>query len=131
VSKSFLCDVQPAGAGVHLRVIGDLDVSAESALTRAVTKALERRPSRVTIDLRGLATVDSRGLSLLVAARDQALRANCRLILIPGRASVQRTFLITGMDAAFTFATPRARVDGQVGHEQVVRDWLRRLSSVA
>ncbi len=56
----------------------------------------EQGPSRVVVDLGGLAFIDSSGLRVLLLADARARERGYELVLLPGQESVQRVFEMTG-----------------------------------
>jgi len=61
------------------------------------------------IDLRGLDFLDSTGLARLLAANRRARRGGWRLVLVRGRAPVQRVLALSGLRERFEIVgTPAA-----------------------
>jgi anti-anti-sigma factor len=88
--------------GVHLRLLGELDLASAKELKAALERVQAEAPPRTVVDLRGLGFIDSTGLSALVGADERAREAGRRLLLVRGPAPVQRVFEITGLDRRFT-----------------------------
>jgi len=83
---------QPRG----LRLSGELDVSNAPTLARALATETSRGGD-VTVDLAGVAFLDSTGLEALIrGARD--LQGRGRLILVSPQQSVRRIFEIVLLD---------------------------------
>jgi anti-anti-sigma factor len=61
-----------------------------------LTSIDEQKPSRVVIDLGGLAFIDSSGLRVLMLADSRARERGYELMLLPGPEPVQRVFEMTG-----------------------------------
>jgi anti-sigma B factor antagonist len=69
-------------------------------------QALTAGCSRLVIDLRNLAFIDSTGLVLLTRWDLGAERDGYDMALIPGREPIHRLFRLTGLDRQFTFEEP-------------------------
>jgi anti-sigma B factor antagonist len=89
---------------VRLVLAGELDMASAKRLQEAVTRACDDGAKELTLDLARLAFVDSSGLAAIVYASWQCERAGCELALVPGRASVQRVFDVTGLAEHLPFA---------------------------
>lgn len=79
-----------------LTLRGELDLASAGQLEESFTAIDEQRPSRVTVDLGGLAFVDSSGLRALLLADARARENGYELVLLPGQEPVQRVFEMTG-----------------------------------
>jgi anti-sigma B factor antagonist len=93
---------------------GELEIETAPPLQDAVTRLCADGARTLTLDLSGLTFVDSIGLAAIVYASRQCERHECELELIPGIASVQRVFEITGLATLLPFravVTPTT-VDG-------------------
>jgi anti-anti-sigma factor len=88
---------------VLVRMAGDLDLGSAELLQRALVALESQGPSALYIDLSGLSFMDSTGLRLILQANDRAKRSLSRLVLVPGRESVQRVFRVTGMQERLEF----------------------------
>jgi anti-sigma B factor antagonist len=75
---------------------GELDLASARQLEKSFTTIDEQRPSRVVIDLGGLAFMDSSGLRALLLADTRAREQGYELVLLPGQEPVQRVFEMTG-----------------------------------
>ncbi len=99
-------DVEQRGEGgaVTLRLAGELDIASAARLQDTVVRVCaERGAHALTIDLRGLAFIDSTGLAAIVYASRLCERHECDLALIRGAQSVQRVFDLTGLSALLPF----------------------------
>ena len=79
-----------------LTLRGELDLASARQLEESLTAIDEQAPARITIDLGGLAFIDSSGLRALLLADTRAREHGYELKLIPGQESVQRGFEMTG-----------------------------------
>jgi anti-sigma B factor antagonist len=83
--------------GVRLvAVSGELDLDTMGELNAAL--AVDDGLATTVVDLRGLTFIDSSGVSGVMAAARRARDAGERLVCVPGRASIQRVFELTGVD---------------------------------
>ncbi len=86
-------------SGVHVvRVTGERLGEADEALLDAVTELLEARGSRIVVDLSGVKTINSRGLSDLVSLTAQANQRGCRVAMAAPSAFVAGVFETTQLD---------------------------------
>lgn len=79
-----------------LTLRGELDLASVRQLEESLAAIDEQAPARITIDLRGLAFIDSSGLRALLLADTRAREQGYELVLIPGQEPVQRVFEMTG-----------------------------------
>jgi anti-sigma B factor antagonist len=79
-----------------LTLRGELDLASAGQLEESFAAIDEQGPSRVTVDLGGLAFVDSSGLRALLLADERARENGYELVLLPGQEPVQRVFEMTG-----------------------------------
>jgi anti-anti-sigma factor len=99
-----------ASAGRHtFELCGELDMSATEDLQTAVRERCEQAAKTVVLDLRELAFIDSTGLRALVQVYDDCRERGHQVVLIPGRAAVQRVFDLTGLTDVLPFEDPPKR----------------------
>ncbi len=79
-----------------LTLRGELDLASVGQLDESLAALDEQAPARITIDLGGLAFIDSSGLRALLLADRRAREHGYELVLIPGQEPVQRVFEMTG-----------------------------------
>jgi anti-sigma B factor antagonist len=79
-----------------LTLRGELDLASARQLEEGLAAIDEQTPMRVTIDLGGLAFIDSSGLRALLLADTRARERGYELVLLPGQEPVQRVFEMTG-----------------------------------
>jgi anti-sigma B factor antagonist len=90
-----------------LSVGGEVDVYTAPLLREKVSDLLEATPTGsgaahdLIIDLSGLAFIDSTGLGVLVAGRNQSLELGGALRLVCTQDRVLKLFRITGLDSVF------------------------------
>lgn len=88
---------------VVLALSGELDLASAPMLERELREAEALGPSRLVIDLGGLAFMDSTGLQALLRARERANNNRHQLSLRRAPHQVQRVFELTKTVDAFTF----------------------------
>jgi anti-anti-sigma factor len=88
---------------VVLALSGELDLASAPVLERELREAEATSPSRLVIDLAGLAFMDSTGLQALLRARERANTNGHQLALRRAPHQVQRVFELTKTVDAFTF----------------------------
>jgi anti-sigma B factor antagonist len=81
---------------VTLTLRGELDLASAHQLEESLATLEGQAPSRVTIDLGGLAFIDSSGLRALLLADARARERGYELVLLPGQEPVQRVLEMTG-----------------------------------
>lgn len=75
---------------------GELDLASVGQMEERFAAIDEQAPSRVVVDLSGLAFIDSSGLRVLLLADARARERGYEFVLLPGREPVQRVFEMTG-----------------------------------
>jgi anti-sigma B factor antagonist len=75
---------------------GELDLASARQMEEHLASLDEQAPSRVVVDLAGLAFIDSSGLRVLLLADARARERGYELVLLPGQEPVQRVFEMTG-----------------------------------
>jgi anti-anti-sigma factor len=99
--------------GAHtLRLTGELDMAGVPALEAAFRRICSDGTRSVTIDLRGLAFIDSTGLAAIVHVSGVCARQGYSFALVPGPPAVQRLFEVTGLDGVLPFTA-----DGHASHD--------------
>jgi anti-anti-sigma factor len=78
------------------RLVGELDASNVGALTDALEAEI-RRGGDITLDLTGLAFMDSSGIQVLISTA-QSLRSNGRLVLVSPGDLVRRVLSLIPME---------------------------------
>jgi anti-sigma B factor antagonist len=98
----FCAESTSSGGATSVRLEGELDMATSSQLSGILRSALEGRPTRLTVDLRGLTFIDSTGIRVLVAASRRAQGCGSSFVLLsPGRA-VLKALRLTGFDQLVT-----------------------------
>jgi len=87
-----------------LRMSGELDMAAVPTLEATVRRACEHEDTRaLTLDLSGLAFIDSTGLAAIVLVSSICAKRGLAFELVPGSRSVQQPFEATGLIDALPF----------------------------
>jgi anti-sigma B factor antagonist len=103
--------VDRVGGHVTIVLAGDADLASKDQLRRVLFDAVAERPTRVTVDLRGLVFIDSQSIGTLVAARRSAVENGATFRVTNPRGQVLHVLRMAGMLTALTRADP----DGAVG----------------
>jgi anti-sigma B factor antagonist len=82
-----------------VRVVGDLDIVTAPRLEQMLCSA-ELCARRLVLDLRGVAFIDCCGVHVIVNASIRARQSGRRLVVVRGRSSVDRVFVLSGTAAA-------------------------------
>lgn len=94
-APGFDCTWRDGGIdAAWVRLTGKLDSAAAPLLERTLRLAAVR--PRVVLDLRALASMDSSGVRVIVQAGVRAARAGRRLVVVRGRAQVDRMLALSG-----------------------------------
>jgi anti-sigma B factor antagonist len=104
--------VSSTGARNVLEVRGEVDLHSAPQLQDRLLQLIGPGQPSVVVDLTGLSFLDSTGLGVLVAARNEAERAGTALKLVCSSDRMLKLFRITGLDAAFEIY---ATVAGAIG----------------
>lgn len=91
------------GSAAMVSLHGELDVQYRSQVTTALHRALNRRPSALVADLRGLTFMDSTGVHALIEAERRCRRQGVRFVVIRGSITVGRVLSVLGLDRLFEF----------------------------
>jgi anti-sigma B factor antagonist len=105
----FSLSVVPAVDRATVVLAGDLDIGTADVLEREMDDLRRIGIGAITIDLRRVGFIDSRGLQLLLVLRNAAKREGRGLTLVPAPDNVQRLFALTATQGLFDWrdAAPR------------------------
>jgi anti-anti-sigma factor len=81
-----------------LSLTGELDISSAGRVEKEISRAEERRPGALILDLSALEFMDSTGLRIVVSADARARERGGRFAVVRGPDAVQRIFRITRLD---------------------------------
>ena len=113
----FSLTIARNGSHTVVALGGELDIAAEGELAAGLALVLRTEPSVLTVDLRELEFLDSTGLRALLRLRTDCEAAGCRLLLVPGPASVQRALEVTGISGQFVMTDASG---SQIAHQPSV-----------
>jgi len=99
----FEFETEEHGGSAIVRLVGELDLAEVEPLQAELERLCSNSLSALTLDLSGLEFLDSTGLHVLLRLRSRCESQQLELLLVPGPASVQRLFRITGTDTQFSF----------------------------
>ncbi|MER5778273.1 STAS domain-containing protein [Streptomyces sp. NPDC002039] len=91
-----------AATGPVLEITGDLDHATAPELRRTVDGLALTAGQLLLLDLAGLEFCDSSGISILLAARNLAIRQGADLALAAVPANTARILRVVGLDSVFT-----------------------------
>jgi anti-sigma B factor antagonist len=99
-------DERAGGGGRALMLGGELDMASAPMLHAAVSRICENGAAgaRITLDLSGLAFIDSTGMAEVILTSQLCDRDGFELTVVPGPRAVQRLFELTGLIDALPFA---------------------------
>ena len=84
--------------GRHRLVLrGELDLSQSGELEGLLRQVCSNDTPGITLDLSGLTFMGSTGLQAVLLARELCRERGCEFRVVPGPASVQRVFEVTGL----------------------------------
>ncbi len=93
----FVCSWSPGGSGTAwVHVAGELDLASSFTLKQALREA-QLCARVVVLDLRELTFIESSGVHVILDAAGGVRRGDGRLILVRGRAQVDRALMLTGV----------------------------------
>ena len=83
---------------VLVALSGELDVDSAGQVEERLLAVEGPAPERIVLDLRGLAFIDSTGLSLLINANRRAEKVGRRLTIVSGTGPTRRLLRTVGLD---------------------------------
>ena len=97
----FSLDISQAAGRTRLAVRGELDMDSAPQLLEAIVLAHQTVGGDVTLDLRDVTFMDSRGLAAMITAHRQLAREQARLRLLNPCPAVAAVLEITGVGPLF------------------------------
>jgi anti-sigma B factor antagonist len=89
---------------VHtIRLEGELDIATAERIQDELAIAEASDARSIVLDLSGLTFMDSTGVRLLLSADARSRADSNRLSIVRGPASVQRVFVLSGVDSTLPF----------------------------
>ncbi|HEY2334181.1 MAG TPA: STAS domain-containing protein [Solirubrobacterales bacterium] len=95
-----------------IALIGEADLTGTPEIEAALKEACAGEPGLTVLDLRKLAFIDSSGLHALLKGHQLHRARGQELRIIPGPASIQRLFELTGMSDVLPFCDAEFAFDG-------------------
>jgi anti-anti-sigma factor len=105
--RPFSISAERLGAEAAIVVAGDLDLASADTLEREFARQRADGVTRFVIDLSEVEFIDSTGLRVLLALRNDAKRHAHALTLIPPSPIVRRIFTITATRTLFDWKEDR------------------------
>jgi anti-anti-sigma factor len=103
--------ITPSADGVHVHVVGEIDMSNVRWLSEQLHAALEDHQT-MTVDLTSVEYMDSSGLSLVHQLARFASESSRELRLVASDGSnAHRLLVLTGVDQMITIETSASRLD--------------------
>jgi anti-anti-sigma factor len=90
-------DTRQESDRVVLSLTGELDMANAPLLESEIASQQLAETSTVVFDLQGLTFLDSTGLRIILAAREQCWRRGQEFAVTPGSEQVQRLLSVTGV----------------------------------
>jgi anti-sigma B factor antagonist len=87
--------------GTVLALAGEIDLARSPELRLRLREEMDRRPSRLVIDLAKVTYMDSSGVATLVEALQRSKSAGTRLLLSELQPRVRSIFTISRLDTVF------------------------------
>jgi anti-sigma B factor antagonist len=100
-SRVIVQSAQVGGALV-VTACGELDLYGAESLRTEIDRVLDRRGTRLVVDLLGVSFIDSTALGVLVGAAKRVRAEGGRIVLVSDDPRTLRVFEITGLDGVFT-----------------------------
>lgn len=94
----FRVDERSEGMTTIVSVAGEVDVHTAPALATALEEAIARG-SALVVDCSAVPFMDSTGLSVFVAVRNQTEAVGASLAVVVTEPAVRKVFAITGLDS--------------------------------
>jgi anti-sigma B factor antagonist len=97
------CEVSGEGMSVCLRLDGEVDADTVHLVEDAMSPALDRRCTRLVVDLADVSFMDSSGLRVLVVARNALDDRGAEMVIAGDNDQLRRLFEISGLASVFAF----------------------------
>ena len=96
-TEQLRIDTRQESDRVVLSLNGELDMANAPLLQRAIEEPALEGTDTLVLDLQGLTFLDSTGLRIILAAREQCWRRGQEFAVTPGSQQVQRLLSVTGV----------------------------------
>jgi anti-sigma B factor antagonist len=96
-------DSRRVGEAHVIALAGELDLAHAGELEQELKRIEQTDAASITLDLSKLSFIDSTGVRILLLAEARSRADSYRLTLVRAPASVQRVFVICGVDGVLPF----------------------------
>jgi anti-sigma B factor antagonist len=96
-TEQLRIDLRQESTRIVVKLEGELDMANAPLLQNAIESAELAAAKTVVLDLQGLTFLDSTGLRIILAAREQCWRRGQEFAVTPGSQQVQRLLSVTGV----------------------------------
>jgi len=103
-------EISTSGEIARVALTGELDIATAPTLEEHL-RGLSREISRVVLDLRELAFIDSTGLRVVLGLANGLGENNARVVIVRGPEPVQRVFTLTGADRELVMVDDPSELD--------------------
>jgi anti-anti-sigma factor len=103
-------DISMSGQTARVALAGELDIATAPGLEQKLAE-LAPQVTRVMLDLRELAFIDSTGLRVVLGLANGLGENSARVVLVKGPDPVQRVFTLTGADRELTIIDDPSELD--------------------
>lgn len=93
------------GRDVLVDFRGELDLESEPEAREKLSFVVDHPPSSLTLDLRGVTFIDSRGMALLLYLHRAQRSHGLRLVVVVGTPQVKRALELTKLDEVLEVRT--------------------------
>jgi anti-sigma B factor antagonist len=105
-------DISTSADTASVALTGELDIATAPALEEKLA-ALPHEITRVVLDLRELAFIDSTGLRVVLGLANGLGENSARVVIVKGPEPVQRVFTLTGADRELVMIDDPSELDAQ------------------
>jgi anti-sigma B factor antagonist len=105
--------VHRAGDEVTVALVGEVDISNETALGLALAEVVGTEPARIAIDLAGVSFLDASGVRCLLNVAKQAATAGSAMVVCRPVGIVLRVLEICGVDQLLLGCSDWDQSEGQ------------------
>lgn len=101
--EPFRCEVEPDGATVRVRPVGELDLATVPLVDAELAELWSVGFTNLVLDLRALRFLDSTGLRMLLAWQAKSSADGVVFAVIPGPQVVERVLRVAGVADQLTY----------------------------
>jgi len=100
-APTFRTEEVVIGQTTMVRLHGELDIEYQPEVVSSFDHALERHPSVLAADLRGLSFMDSTGVHALIDTERKCRARDVRFLVVRGSICVNRVLAVLGLHRLF------------------------------